>query len=54
MKHVLGKSYYRLQTSLSLASDDMDNASKGNINLLIQEAQKLLRTHREIIYDIFV
>ena len=36
--------YVRLQTSLSIASDDMDNATNGNIENLKKEAQKLIRS----------
>ncbi len=54
MKLLLGDNYIRLQTSLSVASDDMDNASKGNITLLAQEAKKLIRTHKKEIDKIFI
>lgn len=54
MKQLLGDHYVRLQTSLSLASDDMDNASKGNIALLAQEAKKLIRINKDAIEKIFV
>lgn len=54
MKQLLGDNYIRLQTSLSIASDDMDNATKGNINLLTQEAKKLIRRDKEKIKNMFV
>ncbi|WP_255990900.1 hypothetical protein [Chitinolyticbacter albus] len=37
--------YVRLQTSLTEASGDMDNASNGNIQPLRGEAKKLICTH---------
>ena len=49
LKQLLGDNYIRLQTDLSLASDDMDNASAGNIALLAQEAKKLLATNKQKI-----
>jgi hypothetical protein len=54
MRQLLGENYIRLQTSLSIASDDMDNATKGNINLLTQEAKKLIRINKNAIEKIFV
>lgn len=49
MRTLLREKYIRLQTDLSTASDDMDNASSDNVQDLIQEAQKLLRTHKHEI-----
>jgi hypothetical protein len=50
MKMFVGDKYIRLQTDLSIASDDMDNTTSGNIENLKAEAKKLIRTHeREII-----
>lgn len=49
MKQILGDSFVRLQTSLVVASDDMDNATKGNIENLKSEAQKLIKTHKKQI-----
>jgi uncharacterized protein len=46
MKMFLGNRYIRLQTNLAVASDDMDNATNGNIENLKAEAKKLLRTHK--------
>ena len=43
LKQILGSNYFRLQTSLSVASEDMDNATKGNIENLKSEAKKLIR-----------
>jgi hypothetical protein len=36
----------RLQTSLSVASDDMDNATNGNIENRKTEVKKLITTHK--------
>jgi len=49
MKMLLDNKYIRLQTSLSVASDDLDNATPENIEDLVTESQKLIRTHREEI-----
>jgi len=46
---LLGEKYIRLQTSLSIASDDMDDATNGNIENLKIEAKKLIRTHKSEI-----
>ncbi|WP_119157921.1 patatin-like phospholipase family protein, partial [Caldimonas tepidiphila] len=46
MRMFLGESFIRLQTDLSIASDDMDAASEENIGRLRAEAKKLLDTHR--------
>ncbi|PWE01347.1 patatin-like phospholipase family protein [Marinilabilia rubra] len=52
MKVLLGSNYYRLQTTLSLGSDDMDDATEGNLENLRSEARKLIRTHRSEIDEI--
>ena len=46
MKMFLGNRYVRMQTSLSVASDDMDNATHGNAENLKAEANTLIQTHR--------
>ncbi len=35
-----------MQTSLAVASDDMDNATNGNVANLKAEAGKLIQTHK--------
>ncbi len=45
LKQILGGNYFRLQTSLSVASDDIGDATKGNIENLKSEARKLIRTN---------
>ena len=52
MKALLGKGYHRLQTTLTTASDDMDNVTNGNIENLKVEARTLIRTHRVELQDI--
>ena len=42
MRLFLGDDYVRLQTPLNYASDDMDDASKGNIRNLKQTARELI------------
>jgi len=49
MKMFVGERYIRLQTDLSIASDDMDNVTNGNIENLKAEAKKLIRTHKSEI-----
>jgi hypothetical protein len=46
MKMFLGDQYVRMQTSLSVASDDMDNATRGNVENLKAEANTLIQTHK--------
>lgn len=46
MKMFLGNRYVRLQTILAVASDDMDNATNGNVENLKSEAAKLIQTHK--------
>lgn len=43
----LGDHYVRMQTNLSIASDDMDNASPGNIENLESESRKLIETQQK-------
>ena len=42
MRLFLGDHYLRLQTQLHYASDDMDDASRGNIRNLKQTAKELI------------
>ena len=42
-----GDRYFRFQTRLDRARDDMDDASQGNLHLLKQEADELLRDERD-------
>ena len=43
MRSFLGEQYLRLQTPLHYASDDMDDASRGNIRNLKQTARELIK-----------
>lgn len=43
MRSFLGEQYLRLQTPLAYASDDMDDASRGNIRNLKQTARELIK-----------
>jgi len=49
LAQLLGRddAYYRFQTELDTASDDMDDASEGNLQRLKQEAEGLVRDNRE-------
>ena len=46
MKMFLGDKYIRLQVRLDIASDDLDDATRGNIENLKTEAKNLIQTHR--------
>jgi hypothetical protein len=52
MNQILDTNYFRLQTDLSIGSDDMDDATNGNIENLKSEARKLIRTHKSEIEQI--
>lgn len=47
MRLFLGEQYLRLQTPLLYASDDMDDASRGNIRNLKQTARELIQRESE-------
>ncbi|MDH5721105.1 MAG: patatin-like phospholipase family protein [Spirochaetia bacterium] len=44
MTYILGEHFYRLQTMLTLASDDLDDISAKNIKGLKEEALKLIKS----------
>jgi uncharacterized protein len=47
LEQILGRNrYFRFQTRLDRARDDMDDASERNLHLLKQEAEELLRDER--------
>ena len=48
LEQILGRNrYFRFQTRLDRARDDMDDASERNLHLLKQEAEELLRDERD-------
>ena len=53
MQLFLGESYLRLQTPLHYASDDMDDASEGNIRNLKQTAEELIQRQDNLIKTFF-
>lgn len=53
MRLFLGERYQRLQIPLYYASDDMDDASQGNIRNLKQTAKELIDTHHSTILNFF-
>ena len=53
MRLFLGERYQRLQTTLDYASDDMDDASKGNIRNLKQTARELIRANELVLEQFF-
>ena len=53
MRLFLGENYLRLQTPLHYASDDMDDASKGNIRNLRQTAEELIQREESYLKDFF-
>lgn len=42
LRHVLGDGYHRLQTSLDVASDDLDDASRANMRALRAQGERLV------------
>ena len=53
MRLFLGERYQRLQTTLDYASDDMDDASKGNIRNLKQTARELIKANEQVLEQFF-
>jgi len=53
MRLFLGERYQRLQTTLDFASDDMDDASKGNIRNLKQTARELIKANEQVLEQFF-
>ena len=53
MRLFLGEDYLRLQTPLYYASDDMDDASKGNIRNLKQTAEELIHQSQAAVGRFF-
>jgi predicted acylesterase/phospholipase RssA len=47
LDYLLGDRFFRFQIALSTANDDMDDASKANIEALKSEARRILRTQKE-------
>lgn len=52
MKQLLGNKHYRFQIPLHLASDDIDNATNGNLRALEQQAIELIENQRTEIEDV--
>jgi predicted acylesterase/phospholipase RssA len=52
LEQILGNRFFRFQTDLATASDDMDNASKANIEGLKSEANRIIRTQRQNLEDL--
>lgn len=53
LRQILGDNFIRLQTTLSVASDAMDDASADNVSALMQEAQMLIEANRSILDSLF-
>ena len=53
MRLFLGENYLRLQAPLHYASDDMDDASQGNIRNLKQTAEELIQREQNALSQIF-
>ena len=53
MRLFLGQNYLRLQTPLHYASDDMDDASQGNIRNLKQIARELIERDHALLLRFF-
>ncbi len=52
LTQILGDKFYRFQTRLDIASDDMDNASKANIEALYMEATNLIKNNDKRLDEI--
>ncbi len=53
LRQVLGSdAYYRLQTVLDLASDDMDDSSEENLQRLKQEAEEVVRANEDRLDEV--
>lgn len=52
MGQLIGKQYFRLQTELSSASDDMDDVSEDNLQELKNEAGNLIKNQAQTIKEI--
>jgi hypothetical protein len=52
LRQLLGANYLRLQISLERGSDDMDDATRGNLENLKAEARSLLRGRKADIEDL--
>ena len=53
MRLFLGANYLRLQTPLNYASDDMDDASQGNLRNLRQIAEELILSEQGVLSEMF-
>jgi uncharacterized protein len=53
LRNIIGDDYLRLQTELDIASDDLDNASRANIEALKAEAKRLLRRERATLERLY-
>ncbi|MGH8059986.1 MAG: patatin-like phospholipase family protein [Candidatus Entotheonellia bacterium] len=49
---ILGARFFRFQTELDIASDDMDNASRANIEALKLEARQILEERHQELVDL--
>jgi hypothetical protein len=49
MEQILGENFVRLQIDLKLGSDDMDDATDGNLANLTSDAKRLITTHKSDI-----
>ncbi len=54
MRLFLGERYLRLQTPLHYASDDMDDASQGNLRNLKQTAEELIQREQDALSEMFM
>jgi hypothetical protein len=52
LQQILGDDFIRLQTSLNIASDDLDDATDGNLQNLLSEARKLIRMNKEKLEEL--
>jgi patatin-like phospholipase/acyl hydrolase len=53
MRQMLGDNYYRYQVELTTASDDMDNASRANIEALKRQSAELVAQKEEDLQGLY-
>jgi hypothetical protein len=52
LDHLLGERHYRLQATLTTASDDLDDADPANIAALEETGRRLVELHDELLDEL--
>ena len=53
MRQMLGDNYHRYQVELTIASDDMDNASRANIEALKRQSADLVTEKQDVLQELY-